>query len=253
MELSADSLRAVKAKSDLDERNRFLQDNEQHILRLTGKITHSSVTKSDDEWAIALSAVNEAIDRYDSDRGDFWNLAAALIKNRITDEFRKNSRFAERPVDPEAFDGNTKEESTDLAAELEVSENAYISPDTTLKDEIDALEAELAAYNISFFDLEESSPKAVKTRNACAEVIKAIFLPPPLVEALKRLKKLPVKDLIKRSGISNKLIDKHRKYLVTGALILDGDYPALSEYLGFIKKELKAIDTGKQGSSTRGL
>ena len=82
MELNADSLRAVKAKSDLDERNRFLQDNEQHILRLTGKITHSSVTKSDDEWAIALSAVNEAIDRFDPDKGGFWTLAATVIKIR---------------------------------------------------------------------------------------------------------------------------------------------------------------------------
>ncbi|MBO6137324.1 MAG: hypothetical protein J6O71_01810 [Lachnospiraceae bacterium] len=247
MELNADSLRAVKAKNDPGERNRFLQDNEQHILRLTGKITHSSVTRSDDEWAIALSAVNEAIDRYDSDRGDFWNLAAVLIKNRITDEYRRTSRYAERPVDPEAFDGNTNEESGDLAAELEVSDNSYVMPDSTLKDEIDALEEELKAYNISFFELEESSPKAVKTRNACAEVIKSIFLPPPLVQALKRLRKLPVKDIIKRSGISVKLIDKHRKYLVTSTLILDGDYPALSEYLGFIKNELKTRNTGFGG------
>ena len=75
-----------------------------------------------------------------------------------------------------------------------------------------------------------------KTRKACADVIKAIFLPPPLMAAIRRAKKLPIKDIIKRSRISNKLIDKHRKYLVTSALILDGDYPALSEYLGYMKQ-----------------
>lgn len=247
MEEHADISEVLRAKTDGDKRNRFLAENEQHILKLTGKITHSSVTKSDDEWAIALSAVNEAIDRFDETRGGFWQLAAVLIKNRITDDYRKNARFIEKPVDPEAFDGNTKEESPELALELEVGENAYVVSDNTLKDEIDALEDELNGFNISFFELEESSPKAVKTRKACADVIRSIFLPPPLMEAIRRAKKLPVKDIVKRSGISSKLIDKHRKYLVTSALILDGDYPALSEYLQYIKSDLKAQNMRQGG------
>ncbi len=235
MDLNADELKAAEAKTDPEKRNLFLMENEQHILRLTGKITHSPVSVSDDEWAIALSAVNEAIDRFEPGRGSFWSLAAAVIKSRLTDEYRKRSRLSEVPVDPEAFDGNTEEEARDLALQLEVSENSRVMVDNTLKDEIDALEEELGEYGISFFELEESSPKAVKTRRSCAEIIKAVFLPPPLVEFLKRTKKLPIKDIIKRSGVSVKVIDKHRKYLVTSALILDGDYPALSEYLSYMK------------------
>ncbi len=232
----ADSVRAAEAKKDPEKRNAFLLDNELHILKLTGKITHSSITRSDDEWAVALTAVNEAIDRFDPEKGQFWPLAAAVIKNRITDEYRKKSKYIETPVNPGAFDGNVPEEEDIQAAELEVSLNSGVTTDTTLKDEIDALEEELNGFGISFFELEESSPKAVKTRKACADVIKAIFLPPPLMAAIRRAKKLPIKDIIKRSRISNKLIDKHRKYLVTSALILDGDYPALSEYLGYMKR-----------------
>ncbi|MCR5654559.1 MAG: hypothetical protein K6G07_02840, partial [Lachnospiraceae bacterium] len=81
----AENLKARRARDDKDRRNTFLLDEEQHILRLAGKLCNRVVTKSDDEWSIALMAVDEALDRYDETRGDFWSFASYVMKNRLTD------------------------------------------------------------------------------------------------------------------------------------------------------------------------
>ena len=53
---AAENERAIWAKESRENLNRFLTEEEQHILRLTGKILKREVTKSDDEWSIALMA-----------------------------------------------------------------------------------------------------------------------------------------------------------------------------------------------------
>ncbi|MBP7348788.1 MAG: hypothetical protein KA965_08915, partial [Butyrivibrio sp.] len=50
---------------------------------------------------------------------------------------------------------------------------------------------------------------------------------------------LPVNEILVRAKVSRKMIDRHRKYLIATAMILDGDYPGLSEYLTFLKPEDK--------------
>ena len=82
---------ANAAKTDHEARNRFIAREELHIKKLTARILKKSITESDDEYAIALSAVNEAIDRYDEAKGDFWLFASYLIKNRIYDFYRKEN------------------------------------------------------------------------------------------------------------------------------------------------------------------
>ena len=81
------------------------------------------------------------------------------------------------------------------------------------------------------------APRAEKTRRGCAEVIASIFLPPPLVEYLKKKKILPASEIQKRSGQSIKFLDKFRKYLIASTVILDGDYPQIAEYVEFLKKK----------------
>ena len=53
---------------------------------------------------------------------------------------------------------------------------------------------------------------------------------------LKRL--LPIKELSEASGVIRKILERHRKYIIAAAEILDGDFPILAGYMAFIKKEL---------------
>ncbi len=236
-----DNERAVKAASNPVEKERFLDDAGTHILALTAKICSHPVTRSDDEWSAGLLAVSDAIDSYDPEKGDFWGYAAIIIKNRLINMYRKEQNSSrEIPVSPQVFDGEITEDDPEISMKLKVMESLTTDdtdPSGSLADEILALTKELEEYGISFFDLTKCSPRAEKTRKGCAEVIASIFLPPPLVEYLKKKKILPSSELQKRSGQNIKFLDKFRKYLIAATLILDGDYPQISEYVECMKPE----------------
>ncbi|MBQ7583545.1 MAG: hypothetical protein IJT24_02950 [Lachnospiraceae bacterium] len=227
--------RAVRASKSLEELDLFLIEEQQHILRLTGKVLGKKISAGDDEYSVALSAVSEAVGSYDADKGDFWTYAAFVIKSRETNYYRKNARTAEHefPVSPEAFGGDPEDDDADRTLVRDISEKTAVTVDMALKDELDALDEALQEYGIDFFDLAECSPKARKSRESCVEVIKAIFTPPPLTDEIRRSRTLPIKKILERRKVSRKLIDRHRKYLISSAVILAGDYPAVAEYLPF--------------------
>ncbi len=243
---AAENQQAAEASQSKAAREAFLDRHQDHILRLAAKITHSSLTKSDDEWTVAMFAVSQALDSWDASRGDFWPYAAVVVQSRLTDLHRKNARSAsEISVRPEAFDGDVDDMDPDLGTQMEVREHAGVTVDTQLRDEIFALQEELSPYGISFFDLAECSPKAEKTRKSCAELIRAMFAPPPpLTGEMKKSRHLPFAGLIQRTGLPKKILERHRKYLVAGTLILDGDYPGLAEYMKYAA--VRQNDAGQQ-------
>ncbi len=229
--------RALRASESIDELDLFLREEQQHILRLTGKVLKRSISVGDDEYSVALSAVSEAVRSYDANKGDFWSYAAFVIKSRETNFYRKNARTAEHefPVSPEIFGGDLPDEEADRALGKDISEKTAVIVDMTLRDELDELDEALQEYGIDFFDLVECSPRARKSRESCVEVLKAIFTPPPLMGEIIKTRTLPIKKILERCGISRKLIDRHRKYLISSAVILSGDYPAVAEFLPFGK------------------
>jgi len=241
MTLSTENTAALEAGRSREQHDRFLRNSENYILRLTSRITNSSITKSDEEWSIALRAVSNALDTYDESRGDFWPFAALVISSRLKDWYRSSSKQkAEILVRPEVFDGNIDEDEPDFQIQTEVRDHAAAIEESSLKDEIEALQQELSSYSISFFDLAECSPKSGKTRSSCASLIAALFEPPPpLTPRMKKSKSLPLKEMLSRTKISRKIADRYRKYLITSALILDGDYPWLADYLSYVKEEIQ--------------
>ncbi len=240
-EVMTENEQAKAAAQDIGLKNRFLADNQKHILRLAGAVSHSSITESDDEWSVALRAVSEAIDSYSDEKGNFWSYAAVVMKSRLTDHYRSGKKYrAEISARPEVFDGDLDEDDPDLGLGSEVRNHIAVMPDTSLAEEIGALSEELAEYGITFFELAECSPKAEKTRRSCGAFIKAMFTPPPpLTGDLRTKHQLPISGLLDRVRESRKILERHRKYLIASTLILDGDYPQLSDYLGYIKNELK--------------
>ncbi len=227
--------RVVQAKNDPSIKNSFLTEEQDHIHRLTSRILGRSITKSDDEWSIALIAVSESIDSYEPEKGSFWSYAAVVIKSRLTDAFRKQRRAGnEISVSPDTFSGEVNEENESLNIQLEVTDKIAVDSlgiNNGLKLELDALNEELAAFDITLKDLYEFSPRSYKTKLACSMILNAIFLPPPIIKLIRNTRKLPVKEIQSRVNISGKLLDRHRKYLIAVSIIIDGDYPLIAEYV----------------------
>ena len=57
------------------------------------------------------------------------------------------------------------------------------------------------------------------------------------MEALHKTRTLPMKELVKASGVSKKILDRHRRYIIAVAEILYGEYPLVRAYLTFIREE----------------
>jgi RNA polymerase sigma factor len=113
----------------------------------------------------------------------------------------------------------------------------YQYNDNNLKLEIEAITQDLQHYEFGFMEVAKYSPKAGKTKESCAKAILFMLNNPNLVVEMRNSKQLPIKIIEKNAKVPRKLLERHRKYIIAAVEILIGDYPYLSEYLNFIKKE----------------
>lgn len=80
--------KATAARNNERLRENFIKDNEQTILRIASRVSGKFITRSDDEWSVALLAFNKAIDIYSEQKGDFLAYARLLIKRDLIDHYR---------------------------------------------------------------------------------------------------------------------------------------------------------------------
>jgi RNA polymerase sigma factor len=204
----------VQVKDDEKALEDFIRSQEGFIIKAASRTSKHYITKSDDEWSIALSAFVEAVEKYNLEKGSFMAFAELLIRRRLIDWFRINGR------NNEVIHVEDIENEPDTSKETE-----------EIKLEILALEEDLRLYGISFMDLADASPKAQKTRDACRKAINWIIENPLIINQMKESKQLPIKIIENNSAVPRKILERHRKYIIAVVEILAGDYPWLNEYV----------------------
>lgn len=225
------ALEAVKTEEG---RNAFIIQNEKFIITCANRFTKRFITKSDDEWSIALIAFSNAMDSYDAEKGSFQSYARLLIERRLTDYIRSQARFAgEQSTEPYVFEGNVDEDSDNSAYQLHIVRATSTSDENPIRDEIIALNEILSGYGITFMELTSCSPKASKTKNACLLAIYHIKKNPQLIEKMRETKLFPIKIITENTKIPRKILERHRKYIITAVEILCNDFPLLQEYIKY--------------------
>ena len=234
---------AIRSRDDLIYRNVFLQENKKFILSRAYVAVGHYVTESDDEWSIALLAFNDSIDKFDPSKGEFESFASLVIRRRLYDYLRSEKRFSsELSIEPYSIDADelrSGDEVNSLAVEVlektvEQAESDKSSGD--IKDEIQIISGILAEYGFSFMDLAEASPKAQKTKEACAVVVAYILKDDMMLSKIRSTKSLPIQELLNALKVSRKLLERHRRYIIAAMEILSGDFPLLAEYMDSIRK-----------------
>ena len=81
------------AQHDPQVREKLLHEHDVYIRRCASKAAGRFVDSHDDAYSEALIAFNDAVTAYHPDKGSFDALAAAAIRNRVTDLLRKESRI----------------------------------------------------------------------------------------------------------------------------------------------------------------
>ncbi len=220
--------------------NRFIEQQETVILSMASKVTGHFITKSDDEWSIALSAFVQAVKDYNLKKGGFLNFAKIVVKRRLIDYIRQQNKYKQEiTVNPVLFDSDSEEEDNNHIRYAVSKKTMEFQTQENLAFEINTVNENLREYGFTFFDLTKCSPKAAKTKAACGKVIAFCIEDPMVIHVLKNTKLLPVKILEKNTKVPRKIIERHRKYIIAAIVILSGEYLELAEYLRYIKEEMK--------------
>ncbi len=193
-------------------------------------MTGKAVTKSDDEWSVALSAFWEAFKTHDPKKGTLQAYASVVIRHRLIDHARRaKARERELAVEPNLFGGEAETDSIGIQRAVERT-LIQEEPETVLAEEIDELAELLKRYNIDFFDLPNCCPKAKKTRGVCLKAARFVCRIAELLSRLRRTLKLPAAEMETGVPIARKLLEKFRKYIITSVEIEAGDFPGLQGY-----------------------
>lgn len=215
-------------------REKVLQDYRPFYLRVASSSCRKYlVLGRDDEASIAMIAFNEAIDSYNTEGGaSFLSFAEIVIKRRMVDFFRRQSRRADE-IPLSSFESEENEdgiiqkiESKEAHAVLQIQEEAE-----ERREEIFRLDQLLSHYGIRFSELVKISPKHQDARDRALQVARIIVNDPELLAHLTSKKSLPLKELEERVVVSRKTLERQRKYIITLTLILIGDFYHLQEYL----------------------
>ncbi|MEG1790304.1 MAG: sigma factor [Oscillospiraceae bacterium] len=233
------NLRVSALSDDPEGRDALIREYKPFILKCASDCAKRYISDTDDEWSVALLAFDEALQKYSSDEGNFLSFAKLVIRRRLYDYFDANRKFhSEISVAPSVFSG--EEEDGEEASEVfvQVKKGLVREVDTSAADEIAAANEVFSDYGFSFYDLAACSPKAGKTKTACARCAAYILKRPILLDEMRRSRQLPIKIIADAVGIPRKILERHRKYIIAAVELLSGEYPCLAEYLRPIREEL---------------
>ena len=236
----------------------LIRTHETFILQCASKAVNHYVTKSHDEYSIALMAFHEAVKSFDEGKGDFHAFASLVIKRRLLDKLKSDyRRQGEILVDSSSMSGDISQEEDPSALQLSIQEQqakrSEETPDpdstpgtTPVQDEIEAVSQLLNRYGFFFHELIECSPKAGKTKNVCAESVTCLLENSDLFNKMRKSKSLPMKEILEKTKLPRKILERHRKYIIAATEILKGDYPQIGEYLRYIKDYSSQAKGGKK-------
>jgi len=212
------------------EREAFIRDYMPFIVKCVSKCIDKYLESMEcDEFSIALQAFNEAIERYDFEKGNFIAYANLVISSRIKDYQKKESKGNTIPM---SFLGGEKRAYAD---------NIVLKDDFTrridIKNQMQGFVGQLQEFGVTLEQLVEESPKHLDTRRRAIEVALLISTNDDLKRKFEKNKKLPYGEIRKKMDISQKVLRKSNRFILAAVLILLNDWPELKAQLPGSGKE----------------
>jgi RNA polymerase sigma factor len=226
-----DEQTVLKAKQDCLVREEFIASHRQWLLRATGRACRRYIGPEDEQYAIALLALDEAITAYQPQQAAaFYTFAEQVIRRRLIDWQRQQRR-------PEVAWSQLAREEDEVPIEEQLMFSASLEAQRLSEerqdrqDEIRRLNKDLKGYGISFADLVRISPRHKDARENAQRVALILSQSPHLLEHLMQKQSLPLKDLQQLVSVSRKTLERQRKYIITLTVILVGDYPLIKSFI----------------------
>ncbi|WP_077211296.1 RNA polymerase sigma factor SigI [Bacillus dakarensis] len=218
-------------QGDTTLQNELISSYKPFIAKSVSSVCKRYISETDDEFSIGLIAFNEAIQKYDSDKGSsLLSFADVLIKRRVIDFIRRQPKNQGLSLDSrDELEEDSPQSS--IEAELSLDEFQKIKEAEQRREEIIQFSGILKDFGLSFNELIEQSPKHADARKNAMIVAKTLVSDPELQKLLLEKKRLPIKQLEDKVEVSRKTIERNRKYIIAISLIFIGDYIFLKDYI----------------------
>jgi RNA polymerase sigma factor len=222
-----DKVRLIQA-GDPDLRNQVITDCLPYIKGVLRRMLQIPDIEQSDEFSIALSAFNAALDHYVSETNvPFLRFAGLVINRRIIDwlrQQRKNRQvltFSQCEAEHgESFTDNLGSCPADRIWENMEVEEALVKLRLRLQD-----------FNLSLHHLVKVFPKHRDTRLTCIWVARVLLATPKLFQRFTADCRLPAADLARRCEIPLKTVERNRPGIIFMALLLSSDLDVIKAYL----------------------
>lgn len=200
-----------QVKNQTDLRNQFIHDYTPFVIKHVSELKHAYVcVRNDDEFSIALIAFNEAIDRYEIDKGHFLSFARIVIESRLKNYWEKE-----------------KHHQHDDISNVEVAAPS----DEDLHLELIAYENELSYFGLSFEDLSNHMPKHTDTKEAALNIAQEIALNAFIMTQVYIKKSLPVTLVSKSLKIGLKMVKNNKVFILGTSIIFYKKFDKIENWL----------------------
>lgn len=193
------------------------------IVKTISSITGRYVSvENDDEFSIALIAFKEAVDKYREDRGSFSSFVKLVISSRIKNYLVKENKF--NNVD-------SIEELKDNGIDISDVYHTPIESSDDLSIEIVNLKEEINKFGFSFEDLVEEAPKHDDTRKRAINISENVNSDVLLKSFMYEKKRLPIKQISMKFSVTEKIIKRSKKFIISVVIILDKNFRNLKLWI----------------------
>jgi RNA polymerase sigma factor len=229
--------RVARARDgDTVARDDLIRDYVPFVLKTASAASRKYLTVGqDDEVSVALQAFDEAIVAYDSPQPGFLAFAATVIRRRLIDYFRRESRRDETPL---SALGQNNDRSLALSVGVN-SDPASWQNALERRDEMERWREALEEYGLTLAHVVRKTPKHSDARERALRLAVLVAQDSHLREKFLRERKLPIDDLFRslpaELAMSRKTVERQRDYVTAIALMLVKDFPTLREFLDLPK------------------
>lgn len=202
--------------------NELIESHMPLIIKSISDVTGRYVScENDEEISIGLLGFNEAIERYDNEKGRFLSYAKLVIGSRIKNYLKGENRHQHSSLDELVDKGlDFKDEYYD-----EKEDNSM------LIEEINVLKKEISSFGFSLEDLVNEAPKQQATRKNAIDLSEKISKDEEFTSFMYLKKRLPIKRIVLKYSVTEKVIKRSKKFIISVVIIIDKNLSALRNWI----------------------
>ncbi|MDR1238502.1 MAG: hypothetical protein LBK27_00150 [Treponema sp.] len=176
----------------------------------------------------AMLAFIQSVQTYRPKDGAFIPYAQTVIRNRLINAANKEIKLKKS-----FFAVSTNNGEKEPAWEMETAQRQhdFLEEQKKLRMEIIEINNEFSQWGFDVAILEKNGPKQERSRRVCHDIARKALENPGLVAEMTRTRKLPIQRLAALSGVSEKTLEKYRRYIAAVIVIIRGDYPYIHSFL----------------------